>query len=117
MYGGPQPILSIYQVARAPGNIATWSSYEPANLSLHNPLHVGEVNGSAWEQYRIFKYFNGYYDAASVPCNETLTFQIGMAHEGGELLVNSWQFVNTNPPLTPVQGFKIWAGDKWCYGL
>ncbi|CAI6337273.1 unnamed protein product [Periconia digitata] len=121
LYMGPRPFLAIYQVPRAPYDEPTWETYEPAHTKIYKPTYLKEVNGSYIEQMRIYRFFDAYYDAATVPCNETLTFQIGMAYQepktsDGFDIVNGWEFVDSPPPNDMLQGFKIWVGPKFCRG-
>ncbi|KAF2634795.1 hypothetical protein P280DRAFT_537189 [Massarina eburnea CBS 473.64] len=114
-YSGPQPILYVYQVTREAGSVANWDTYEPAIVSANDLVVYGTVDGASVQQKGITEHYQGYYDIGSGPCNQTMTFQVGLAFDGGDE-VNYWQFIDTQPPLSPVHGFKLWSGDNWCIG-
>jgi hypothetical protein len=105
---GKAPIFNVYQVAREAGTPATWNMYEPvaANASV---AVFGLVNGTADAQARTWNQTRGLVDIGGTQCNGTLTWQMGMAFEGGEE-VNYWDFLGVDPPLNPVQGFRVVTG-------
>ncbi|KAF2448162.1 hypothetical protein P171DRAFT_207096 [Karstenula rhodostoma CBS 690.94] len=106
---GPAPVVNVYQVTREAGVPATWDTYEPArNASVLVPV-FGAVNGSVEAQQRIWNQTGGLIDVGAGECNGTLTWQMGMAFEGGDG-VNYWDFVGVEPPFSPVQGFRVVTG-------
>ena len=59
----------------------------------------------------------GLWKLNTVACNSTLTFQMGMrapldplSGVGGVDGVNYWAWTNTQPPASPVQGWRIVFG-------
>lgn len=108
---GPQPIFNLYQVSREPGAVATWDMFDAKDVSLGGPEPpvFGQVNGTAEARERQWREKGGVYDIGPTRCNETLTWQLGMAFDGGEE-VNYWEFMNVQPPAFPSQGFRVVTG-------
>ncbi|KAF9737700.1 hypothetical protein PMIN03_003234 [Paraphaeosphaeria minitans] len=111
---GPAPVVDVYQVARQVDAAASWSTYEPtvaanSNGSVPAPAVFGSINGSLAAQATMWNQSAGLVDVGTTLCNETLTWQIGMAIDGGDE-VNYWDFVGTDPPFNPVQGFRVTTG-------
>ncbi|KAF2686415.1 hypothetical protein K458DRAFT_364249 [Lentithecium fluviatile CBS 122367] len=106
---GPQPIFNLYQVAREAGSLATWDMFEARNVSGWEPAVFGQVNGTAEARDTQWATQGGLYDIGPTRCNETLTWQAGMAFDGGEE-VNYWEFINVRPPASPEQGFRVVTG-------
>lgn len=105
---GPSPVFNVYQVEREAGSAAMWDTYEARNFTETLPM-FGQVNGTEPARYMQWKYHGGLYQIGNAKCNDTLTFQMGMAFDGGDQ-VNYWDFTNVAPPETPVQGFRLMAG-------
>ena len=104
---GPEPIFNLYQVEREAGVPANWNTYERGhNESL---AVFGQVNGTLEAQARARNETGGLLEIGETACNETLTWQMGMAFDGGQE-VNYWDFINVEPPLNPVQGFRVVTG-------
>ncbi|KAF2624740.1 hypothetical protein BU25DRAFT_413285 [Macroventuria anomochaeta] len=101
---GTNPSFNVYQVEREPDAIATWNTYkgnDGADL-------FGRVNGEP-EALKKTRSVGGVSVINETACNETLTFQMGMAYDGGGL-PNYWEFSNVAPPAWPIQGFRIVYG-------
>lgn len=101
---GRNPSFNVYQVERKPNATATWNTYkgnDGADL-------FGRVNGEP-EALTKTRSVGGVAAINETACSETLTFQVGMAYDGGEL-PNYWEFSNVAPPAWPVQGFRIVYG-------
>lgn len=101
---GTNPSFNVYQVEHKADAIATWNTYtgnDGADL-------FGQVNG---EPEALMKTRNAGGIAAvnETACSETVTFQMGMAYDGGNV-PNYWEFSNVAPPASPVQGFRIVYG-------
>lgn len=104
---GPEPIFNVYQVEREAGVSAFWNSYEPGhNASV--PVFA-QVNGTTEALAEQWNKTNGLVDIGATRCNETLTWQMGMAFNGGAQ-VNYWDFIDVAPPLNPIQGFRVLTG-------
>lgn len=111
---GPAPVVTVYQVAREAGAPAYWFSYEPTVATMSNgsvpaPAVFGTVNGSPLAQETTWNLTQGLMEVGATQCNQTLTWQVGMAGNGGEE-VNYWDFVGVDPPYNPVQGFRVVTG-------
>lgn len=106
---GPQPVFNIYQVEREAGSLATWDMYEAKNLTEKEPPVFGQVNGTQAARDEQWKTHGGLIDIGPTRCNETLTFQMGMAFNGGDD-VNYWDFINVAPPASPIGGFRVVTG-------
>jgi hypothetical protein len=56
----------------------------------------------------------GLWKLSAAACNTTLTFQMGMraplSAPGAVDGVNYWAFMDTQPPATPVQGWRMVYG-------
>ncbi|KAL1605106.1 hypothetical protein SLS60_004649 [Paraconiothyrium brasiliense] len=108
---GTQPIFNVYQVAREAGVPAMWNTYEPAVIAVKNgtvPV-FGQVNGTLEAQQRTWNETAGLVEIGATDCNGTLTWQMGMAYDGGAE-VNYWDFLGVDPPLNPVQGLRVITG-------
>ncbi|KAK7181666.1 hypothetical protein DPSP01_012736 [Paraphaeosphaeria sporulosa] len=111
---GPAPVVDVYQVEREAGSPASWSTYEPAlaassNGSISAPRLFGSINGSLAAQETAWNQSVGLVDVGTTFCNATLTWQMGMAIDGGDE-VNYWDFIGVDPPFNPVQGFRVITG-------
>ncbi|KAF2819340.1 hypothetical protein CC86DRAFT_398715 [Ophiobolus disseminans] len=74
---GSNPTFNIYQVERAAGAIATWNTYQAsAGAAL-----FGRVNGEP-EALERTREVGGVAAINETRCNETLTFEMGMAFDG-----------------------------------
>lgn len=101
---GTNPSFNIYQVERELDEIATWNNYKGND----GADFFGRVNGEPEALVRT-RGVGGVAAVNETACSETLTFQMGMAYDGGEL-PNYWEFSNVAPPASPVQGFRIVYG-------
>jgi hypothetical protein len=110
---GPQPIFNLYQVAREAGAPATWDMFDAKDVSAGGPEPkvFGQVNGTAEARDKQRAEKAGVYDIGPTCCNETLTWQMGMAFDGGDE-VNYWNFLNVRPPAVPEQGFRLVTGPE-----
>jgi hypothetical protein len=108
---GPQPIFNLFQVTREANVPATWDMYKAKDVSNGGPEPevFGQVNGTSEARDKQWLEKGGVYDIGPTRCNETLTWQLGMAFDGGEE-VNYWEFLNVQPPAYPSQGFRIVTG-------
>lgn len=111
---GPAPVVNVYQVAREAGAPASWSTYGPvlaanSSGSVPPPAVFGTVDGAPTSQERAWNQTAGLVDVGTTQCNETLTWHMGMAVDGGEE-VNYWDFIGVDPPFNPVQGFRVVMG-------
>jgi hypothetical protein len=126
---GLSPSFNVYQVERAPGAPTSWASSifaqrhidvaaGNANITGAAPTvalgeAVGTMNGDPDAVRRV-------RDAGSrvvvgyMECNETLTFQMGMARPGMGPLVNYWDFVDVAPGATPSQGWRVVYRPEEC---
>ncbi|KAF9691569.1 hypothetical protein EKO04_010372 [Ascochyta lentis] len=101
---GSNPTFNIYQVENEADTIATWNSYKGNDgVGL-----FGRINGEpkALEKTRSV---GGVAAVNETACAGTLTFQMGMAYDSGDL-PNYWEFSNVAPPAWPIQGFRIVHG-------
>ncbi|KAJ4401964.1 hypothetical protein N0V91_007618 [Didymella pomorum] len=101
---GDNPSFDVYQVDRKPDAITTWNTCRGNDAA--GPF--GRVNGEADALIKT-RSVGGVAAINETACSETLTFQMGMAYDGGEL-PNYWQFSNIAPPASPIQGFRIVYG-------
>ncbi|KZM22275.1 uncharacterized protein EKO05_0011369 [Ascochyta rabiei] len=101
---GTNPSFDIYQVQGDADAIATWNTYKGSEgVSL-----FGRINGES-EALEKTRGVGGIAAVNETVCAETLTFQMGMAYDGGNL-PNYWDFPNVAPPAWPIQGFRIVYG-------
>ncbi|KAF2852717.1 hypothetical protein T440DRAFT_466837 [Plenodomus tracheiphilus IPT5] len=103
---GSNPSFNVYQVERAAGAVATWSTYS-GNI-LNDATLFGTVNGEE-EALNRTRSVGGVAAVNETLCNSTLTFQMGMKYNG-KFLPNYWEFLNVEPPAWPVQGFRVVYG-------
>jgi hypothetical protein len=101
---GSNPSFNVYQAEREAGSIATWNTYE----AHKDAKFFGMVNGEP-EALERTREVGGVAAINEVPCNETLTFQMGMAYNSIGA-PNYWEFSNVMPPAAPVQGFRVVFG-------
>jgi hypothetical protein len=101
---GPNPSFNVYQVERGSDSVATWKTYE----GYKNPKFFGMMNGEP-EALERTREAGGVAAINEVACNETLTFQMGMAYNSIEA-PNYWEFSNVMPPAAPIQGFRVVYG-------
>jgi hypothetical protein len=106
---GPLPVFNLYQVEREAGAATTWNTFVAKNITEWEPKVFGQVNGTQEARDLQWGLRSGLYDIGPTQCNETLTWQMGMAFDGGEE-VNYWEFINVAPPASPIQGFRIVTG-------
>lgn len=102
---GFNPTFNVYQVERDTGAIATWDTYEGNDEAEL----FGTVNGDpvALERTRSV---GGVAAINETRCNDTLTFQMGMAFNSRNGTPNYWEFSEVAPPAWPMQGFRIVYG-------
>jgi hypothetical protein len=101
---GTNPSFNVYQVEHGADAVATWNTYtgnDGADV-------FGRVNGEP-EALARTRGVGGIAAVNETACSETVTFQMGMAYDGGDL-PNYWEFSNVAPPASPVQGFRIVYG-------
>ena len=125
---GPAPQVDIYQATVAPSSPAR---YVPSSLLCQSPpltlpshswdtsifnaslpiLNTLPLDGRRLDN--IYKN-GGLWKLNTAACNTTLTFQMAMraplSAPGGVDGVNYWAFMDTQPPATPVQGWRIVYG-------
>jgi hypothetical protein len=103
---GFNPTFNVYQVEQDTETISTWKNYigyTDANL-------FGKVNGEPGALQRTRTIGGGIAAIGETRCNETLTFQMGMAFNSKDGVPNYWEFVEVMPPAWPVQGFRmVWG--------
>ncbi|KAF2125988.1 hypothetical protein P153DRAFT_388742 [Dothidotthia symphoricarpi CBS 119687] len=98
---GPNPTFNVYQVEHDTDAVATWNKYE----GNEREDVFGVVNGDP-EALERTRSVGGVAAIGETMCNQTLTFQMGMAFDSlGE--PNYWEFSNVSPPAAPVQGFRV----------
>jgi hypothetical protein len=100
--------LTVEEPKRNPGS-GGWAAYKRKNKngSEHDmPEVFGTVNGDP-QAVELTRANGGVVVVNSTQCNETLTFHMGMKRAGVGPVVNYWDFVNVDPPASPVQGFRI----------
>jgi hypothetical protein len=103
---GFNPSFNIYQVAGDTESISTWKQYVGNTI---DPDFFGQVNGEP-EAIERTRSVGGVTAINETICDETLTFQMGMAYNGRGGLPNYWTFTEVAPPAWPVQGFRmIWG--------
>ncbi|KAF2714622.1 hypothetical protein K504DRAFT_358940, partial [Pleomassaria siparia CBS 279.74] len=99
---GPDPRFNVWAVEREENATVTWETFEGSNHTSApdqaNPNATEDLN-KAWKNERPLV-------VGELKCNETLTFQMGFAGDGGEE-VNYWQFVDVSPPAVPAQGWRV----------
>jgi hypothetical protein len=101
---GPNPSFNVFQIERGSDSVATWRTYE----GYQDPKFFGMVNGEP-EALERTREVGGVAAINEVACNETLTFQMGMAYNSIET-PNYWEFSNVVPPAAPIQGFRVVYG-------
>ncbi|ORY11912.1 hypothetical protein BCR34DRAFT_312919 [Clohesyomyces aquaticus] len=107
---GPDPILNIYVVERAPSSPAPFASYEGAGGRNKTEAPIfATINGAPEATWTYRQSEDGTVKLGQVPCNETLTFQMGMKSPGVGW-ANYWAFAQVNAPAVPVQGWRIVHG-------
>lgn len=99
---GPNPTFNIYRVERGADTIATWETYVGNTEGVDV---FGQANGEKEARERI-RSVGGMAAVNESPCEETMTFQMGMAFDSLEV-PNYWEFSNVAPPAGPVQGFRV----------
>lgn len=99
---GFNPTFNVYQIEREAGAIATWNTYR-GNTGA--PL-FGRANGEP-EALARTRSVGGVAAINSTRCNETLTFQMGMAFNSKGGAPNYWEFSQVSLPAWPEQGFRV----------
>lgn len=103
---GFNPTFNVYQVERDTDTISTWKNY----VGYNDAKLFGKVNGEPEALERTRTIGAGTAAIGETRCNETLTFQMGMAFNSREGVPNYWEFVEVTPPAWPVQGFRmVWG--------
>jgi len=102
---GFNPTFNVYQVERESDAIATWNTYQGNSGA---PL-FGRVNGEPEALERTRK-VGGVAAVNGTRCNETLTFQMGMAFNSRDGVPNYWEFSQISLPAWPEQGFRVVYG-------
>jgi hypothetical protein len=103
---GFNPTFNVYQVARDSESISTWKQY--VGNEVDADLY-GRVNGEPEAIERTWS-VGGVAAINETRCNETMTFQMGMAYNSRGGVPNYWNFTEVAPPAWPVQGFKmVWG--------
>ncbi|KAH8724237.1 hypothetical protein GQ44DRAFT_708853 [Phaeosphaeriaceae sp. PMI808] len=103
--GGFNPSFNVYQVKHGTDSIATWKAYARGN----GTGLFGMVNGDP-DALRRTRSHGGVMAINSTRCNETLTFQMGMAFDSRNGTPNYWGFTQVVPPAWPMQGFRmVWG--------
>ncbi|KAF2027569.1 hypothetical protein EK21DRAFT_102413 [Setomelanomma holmii] len=103
---GFNPTFNVYQVERDTNGVATWQTYEG---NTGTALLFGQVNGES-EALDRTRSVGGVAAVGETKCNDTLTFQMGMAYNARDSVPNYWEFVNVAPPGFPMQGFRMVYG-------
>jgi hypothetical protein len=102
---GFNPTFNVYQVEAQPGTIVTWNMYQ-ANS---NAVLFGRVNGEP-EALDRTRAVGGVAAINETRCNETMTFQMGMAFNSRGGVPNYWEFRQIALPAWPQQGFRVVYG-------
>jgi hypothetical protein len=106
MIEGFNPTFNVYQVERDTETISTWKNY----VGYSDAKIFGQVNGEPEAVARTKAIGGGVAAIGETRCNETLTFQMGMAFNSRDGIPNYWEFVEVTPPAWPVQGFRmVWG--------
>lgn len=87
---------------RPAGSRATWETYEGYK---DDTKLFGVANGEE-EALEKIRANGGVAALGEDPCDETMTWQMGMRFDGPEK-PNYWEFDNVAPPGAPVQGFRV----------
>ncbi|OAK97005.1 hypothetical protein IQ06DRAFT_350712 [Phaeosphaeriaceae sp. SRC1lsM3a] len=102
---GFNPTFDVFQVARDTETISTWRQY----VGNSGAELFGRVNGEAEALERTRK-AGGVAAINSTQCNDTLTFQMGMAFNSRDGVPNYWYFVQSTLAVWPLQGFRmVWG--------
>jgi hypothetical protein len=103
---GFNPTFDTYQVERDTESISTWKQYVGNTVGVEL---FGRVNGEP-EALERTRSAGSVAAINEVQCNETLTFQMGMAFNSINGVPNYWSFVQATPPAWPEQGFRmVWG--------
>jgi hypothetical protein len=103
---GFNPTFDTYQVERDTESISTWKQYVGNTVGVEL---FGRVNGEP-EALERTRSVGGVAAINEAQCNETLTFQMGMAFNNINGVPNYWSFVQATPPAWPEQGFRmVWG--------
>jgi hypothetical protein len=103
---GFNPTFNVYQVERDTESISTWKQYIGNNIDADL---FGRVNGEP-EAIERTRSVGGVAAINETGCNDTLTFQMGMAYNSKGGVPNYWNFIEVAPPAWPVQGFRmVWG--------
>lgn len=102
---GYNPSFDVFQVELEPDAITTWNTYA-ANADA--PL-FGRVNGDD-EALERTRSVGGIAAINETRCNDTMTFQMGMAFDNINGRPNYWEFAQVSVPAWPQQGFRMAFG-------
>ncbi|EAT76212.2 hypothetical protein HBH56_241320 [Parastagonospora nodorum] len=103
---GYNPTFNVYQVERDTETISTWKQYVGNGIDADL---FGQVNGQP-EAIERTRSVGGVAAINETRCNETMTFQMGMAYDSKGGAPNYWNFTEVAPPAWPVQGFRmVWG--------
>jgi hypothetical protein len=102
---GFNPTFNVFQVERDTESIATWKQY----VGNSGAEKFGMVNGEP-EALERTRAAGGIAAINSTRCNETMTFQMGLAFNSKDGTPNYWAFLEVAPPAWPMQGFRmVWG--------
>lgn len=102
---GFNPTFDVFQVERDTETISTWRQY----VGNSGAKLFGRVNGQA-EALERTRNAGGVAAINEARCNETMTFQMGMAFNARDEVPNYWYFVQSTLAAWPVQGFRmVWG--------
>jgi hypothetical protein len=103
---GSNPTFDTYHVEHDTESISTWEQYVGNTEGVES---FGRVNGEP-EALARTRSVGSVAAINEMKCNETLTFQMGMAFDSMTGLPNYWSFVQATPPAWPEQGFRmVWG--------
>ncbi|KAH7379416.1 hypothetical protein DE146DRAFT_625887 [Phaeosphaeria sp. MPI-PUGE-AT-0046c] len=102
---GFNPTFDVFQVERDTETTSTWRQY----VGNSGAELFGRVNGEAKALEKTRK-AGGIAAINSTQCNETMTFQMGMAFNSRDGVPNYWYFVQSTLAAWPLQGFRmVWG--------
>jgi hypothetical protein len=103
---GSNPTFDTYHIEHDTDSAATWKQFVGNNKGVKA---FGRVNGES-EAIARTRSVGGVAAVNEMRCNETLTFQMGMAFDSMPGVPNYWSFVRATPPAWPEQGFRmVWG--------
>ncbi|KAL5114582.1 hypothetical protein ACEQ8H_007551 [Pleosporales sp. CAS-2024a] len=110
MIQGFNPSFNVYQVERDTESISTWREYIGNDVrNDSDPGFFGRMNGEAAALDKT-RSVGGVAAINQTACNDTLTFQMGLAYNSKDGVPNYWEFTEVIPPAWPMQGFRmVWG--------